>query len=1502
MIELRGRLSDPHDADANRPESAPSEDAARDEQHAPEHPLSYGQRALWFLHRLAPESAAYNVFFAMRVLSELNAPALRRAFQTLIDRHPSLRTTYVVRDGNAAQVVHAHREVHFEEVDAASWSEEELDARLLEEAHRPFDLETGPLFRVNLFARGHAPAVLLLTAHHIAIDLWSLVLVMNDLRLMRGGEGGGPAALPPPPELRYTDYARWQAEMLAGERGERLWEYWHKQLAGELPALNLPLDRPRPPVQTYRGASHAFKLDARLTARLGELAKAERATLYMTLLAAFQTLLYRYTSQEEILIGSLASGRSRAQFKTLVGYFVNPLVMRADLSGNPTFREFLGRVRQTVLAALKRQDYPFPLLIERLQPARDTSRSPLFQAMFLLQRLHRLDDHNVPVFVMGEAGARMEIAGHEVESHALQERVAQFELELIMVEADETLSGVLRYNTDLFDASTAARMVEHLRTLIESVLDNPDGRLADLPLLAADERRRLLVEWNDTQTAYAEDVCVQRLFEEQAARRPGAVAVAFEDEELTYGELNRRAGGLARRLRRLGVGPDTVVAVYAERSPRMLAGVLGVLKAGGAYLPLDTASPRDRLAFMLEDARPHVLLTEEHLLDELPDTRPPVILLDADPEDAAHADAKNLEGAADNLDGGPVADHLAYVIYTSGSTGRPKGVMVAHRSLNNFVAAMDERLGDEPPGAWLAVTNLSFDISVLELLWTLARGFKVVVHAGQEFDPAAHAPDDAASAGRKIDFSLFYFASDDGDGGADKYRLLVEGAKFADRHGFAAVWTPERHFHGFGGLYPNPSVTSAALSTVTERVGLRAGSVVLPLHNPLRVAEEWSVVDNLSKGRTAIAFASGWHADDFVFAPDSFEARKEVMASGIESVRRLWRGESISVRGGAGRDVEVRIFPRPVQPELPVWITAAGSAETFRMAGEIGANVLTHLLGQSFEEVAEKIAVYREARARHGHGADGGCVTLMLHTFVGRDHETVREKVFGPFCNYLRSSFGLWRGLARSMGQDVDSADFTEDDTRRLLERAFDRYFETSGLFGTPAACLRMVERLKAIGVDEVACLIDFGIDADSVMSSLRHLNLVRQRSERRAGGRDHSLPALVERHHVTHLQCTPSMAKMLLLDPRTKSALGRLRVLMLGGETFPAPLAAELGAVFGGKLLNMYGPTETTIWSATHEVDGAHAGSIPIGRPVSNTEIYILDARLRPVPEGVPGELYIGGRGLARGYLNRPDLTAERFVPDPFSPRAGARLYRTGDLARFLSGGVLEFLGRADTQVKVRGHRIEPGEIEAALAGHDAVREAVVAARADGAGEVRLVAYVVTTGPVATGELRHFLRQKLPDYMIPSAFVALDSMPLMPSGKIDRRRLPAPAEARAEGAPDYVAPQTDLERTIAGIWREVLGVERVGAGDNFFDLGGHSLGMAQVHAKLREVLETDVAVVELFKYPTVSALAQYFTRRQGRPARSLSEARPSPSQQTDDRVRKRKEVINRRRQLTRGA
>jgi len=1311
----------PDEGEASRPPDLVNEPTTRPkaDDEGGELPLSRGQQALWFLHQLAPESAAYNISSAVRVLSPLDPSALRRAWQALVDRHPALRTNFASRGGTPFQRVRPAAEVYFREVEAETWTQGELTERLVAEAGRPFDLERDSLLRVHLYRRPGGEHVLLLVVHHIIADSWSLALLVGELgTLYRTAAGGGELPAPEGALLRYADYVNRQEEVLAGPEGERLWDYWRSRLAGELPLLDLPAAGPRPPVQTYAGASEPFTVGGELTAKLKAVGRSLDATLYMTLLAAFEVLLHRYTGQDDFAVGTPTAGRSRAGLADLVGYFVNPVVMRADLSGDPTFAEHLARVRRTVLGAFAHQDYPFALLVERLQPSRDPSRSPLFQVMFTLHQERLSGGPGLAPFGLGETGARAELGGLCVESLALRQRVAQFDLTLVVAEAGEELSASLQYNTDLFDAAAVARMAGHFQALLHAIAADPAGRVTSLPMLTEQERYQLLREWNDTEAAYPQGACVHRLFEEQARRTPSATSLVCGGDELTYRELDERANRLANRLRRMGVGPEVRVGLMTERSTEMMVGLLAILKAGGAYVPLDPEYPRERLAWMVEDSRAAVLLTEQRYERTLPAARGlRVLCLDLELADILR------EEAADAPDPEVGAENLAYVIYTSGSTGKPKGATISHRNVLNFFAGMDEALGYDGPGTWLAVTSISFDISVLELFWTLARGFKVVLHRESARHAAQASAVQPAASGRPVDFSLFYFATDDGQAGEDKYRLLVEGAKFADRHGFAAVWTPERHFHQFGGLYPNPAVVGAALAALTERVQIRAGSVVLPLHHPARVAEDWAVVDNLSRGRVALSFASGWHADDFVFAPEAYADRKERTLRDLETVRRLWRGETVGFPGGAGGEVTVRTYPRPYRAELPVWLTAAGSPETFRAAGEIGANLLTHLLGQSLEELAEKIGVYR--RAWRGEGA--GVVTLMLHTFVGASVEEVREKVRRPFGDYLLSSYGLMKNLARSLGRDTEGEGFTDDDREALLDFAFDRYFETSGLFGTPETCLETVERLKALGVDELACLIDFGVDEESVMEGLRYLSLVRERSHRPAapGREDYSVAAQIVAHGVTHFQCTPSMANMLAADPETLDALRSVRKLLLGGEALPASLARQLTAELPAEIYNMYGPTETTIWSSTDRV-GADGGAVTVGRPVANTSLHVLGRGLQPAPVGVAGELFIGGHGVVRGYLNRPGLTADRFVPDPFSAEPGARLYRTGDLARRLPDGRIEFIGRVDHQVKLRGHRVELGEIEALLAQQPGVHDCVVVAREDAPGDRRLVAYVV--------------------------------------------------------------------------------------------------------------------------------------------------------------------------------
>jgi amino acid adenylation domain-containing protein len=1060
------------------------------------HPLSYGQRALWFLHQLTPTSAAYNIANAVCIRSELDIPALRRAFQMLIDRHASLRTTFTTIHGEPVQRVVESQDVSFQEEDASAWSDIEMHARLVADAHHPFDLERGPLLRLSLFRRSRHDHILLLVVHHLVADLWSLAGLMHELDVLYPAAKDGTESPLPPLALRYTDYVRWQTERLAGPQGEQLWTYWQQQLAGELPTLNLPADRPRPPLQTYRGAAHTFRLNRHLTRQLRELAQAEGTTLYTLLLAAFQTLLHRYTGQDEILVGSPTAGRSHAGLDNLVGYFVNPVVLHANLSAQPTFRAFLRQVRSTVLAALEHQDYPFALLVERLQLQRDLSHSPLFQTMFVWEKPHRFEA--LSKLILGASEARVILGGLALEALALEQQVTQFDLTLMVVETGEELTAALQYSTDLFDGARIARMAAHFQTLLAGLVAAPDTPIAHLPLLPAAERQQLLVTWNATTTPAPPPTCLPNLVTTQAARTPDACAVVADDGCLTYRDLDQRATQLAHYLRALGVGPEVRVGVALPRSAALVVGVLAILKAGGAYVPLDLRYPAERLAFMLHDAQAPVLLTttDSGLL--------PAALGATQVVDLAADWPTIAQQPTTPLASGVIPDNLAYVIYTSGSTGTPKGVEIPHAGLSNLVA-------------WHQATY--------------------------QVTPADRA-------------------------------TLVAGTAFD-----ASVW-------------------------------------------------------------------------------------------------ELWP--------------------------------------------------------------------------------------------------------------YLSAGASL----------------YIPDETTRAV----------------PALLLRWIRT-----------------------------------------------------HGITLCFLPTPLAEALLAEPALDGLA--LRVMLTGGDVLH-PVRRALPFA----LVNHYGPTEysvVTTWAPV--VTGPAADTAPsIGRPIANTQVYVLDRQRQPVPIGVPGELYISGAGLARGYLNQPVLTAERFLPAPAALAPTTRLYRTGDLVRYRPDGNLEFLGRLDEQVKVRGFRIELGEIEAVLQQHPQVRETVVVVQEEPPGHKRLVAYVVLR-PLSTGMepssesgatalshngpwttvLRDFLRQRVPEYMVPSAFVFLDALPLTPNGKVDRHALPRPEQMHDELATTFVAPHTTAEQALTEIWARVLQRERVGIHHNFFDLGGHSLLATEVIAAVRDAFRVEVPLRHLFENPTIAGLAE---------------------------------------------
>ncbi|MFL0811271.1 MAG: LLM class flavin-dependent oxidoreductase [Agarilytica sp.] len=1021
--------------------------------------------------------------------------------------------------------------------------------------------------------------------------------------------------------------------------------------------------------------------------------------------------------------------------------------------------------------------------------------------------------------------------------------------------------AVIYYDATRMPEARTNKFVQQFEAILNNLVDGATRPAGELELLSQDEKKVILENWNQTTVDYDNSECIHQLFEKRVEEHPNATALVFEDEPITYSELNNRANQLAAALIEKGVGPDDMVGVNVNRSIDLMVACIGVHKAGAAYVPLDPAFPADRIAYMVKDAAMKLVITQTDIKADLPASDAEVICVDA----------LDYSGNADNLNVAVDSAKLAYVIYTSGSTGNPKGVMVEHRNATNFFIGMDERVENDTAGTWLAVTSLSFDISVLELFWTLTRGFKVIVYREDRSGESEGVSKKVQR--RPMEFGLFMWGNDDGPG-SNKYKLMMDGAKYFDENGFHSVWTPERHFSAFGGPYPNPAVTCAALAAVTKNVAIRSGSIVSPLHHPVRIAEDWSVIDNLSDGRVGLSFAAGWQPNDFVIMPQNHKNNKQVMLDQIDMVRKLWRGESVAFENPMGDMVETSTLPRPVQKELPVWLTTAGNPESYRLAGQKGANVLTHLLGQSIEEVTEKIRIYREARKEAGFDPATGKVTLMLHTFVGDCNLEVRELVREPMKDYLRSAMKLvldfaWSfpafkrpGGADSKPDDINIKDLTDEEKDTILDFAFERYFETSGLFGTVDTCLKMIDRCKAADFDEIACLLDFGVDTQKVMNSLPLLKEVKELSNAAALAAeqgdielDQTLPAQLERHNVTHFQCTPSMARMLCFDSEAKVQMAKLKHMMVGGEAFPNALAKDLKGFLTGRLTNMYGPTETTIWSTTQDVEDP--ANIPIGRPISNTDIYILDENYQPVPTGVPGDLFIGGQGVVRGYLNREELTAERFIDNPFKP--GERMYWTGDLAKYRDDGVIEFLGRIDHQVKIRGYRIELGEIEARLGEHEGVRECVLLLREDTPGDQRLVAYLVPKGVAPDpNDVRDHLRKDLPEYMVPNDVVVLDAMPLTPNGKIDRKQLPAPTEGGQASAAAYEAPKDELQQTIVNVWQDTLKIDKIGVNDNFFDLGGHSLLIVRVHQLLKEQVDKPISLTDLYRFPTIASLTEF--------------------------------------------
>ena len=1279
------------------------------------YPLSPLQQGMLFHHLEARTRGVDVEQLEIRLNEPIDTNRLADAWARVAKQNPILRSRFRW-EGLQAPVQEVLHEivVPFETRDLSEMTTQEqteaLSRFLAEDRSRAFALGVAPLWRVTVLHLGADRHQIVFTYSHAILDSCYTFVVKEVFDAYAAmGRGEQPLFEERP---AYRKHIVWLQKYLATNAAVAD-AHWRGSLAGfrmptNLEALRIATSDAQP---AAGHATLAFALSPADTGKLHDLC--ERASLRMSVFVevAWALVLSAFSAQEDVVYGvTRACRRSSIEgADRVLGLFINTVPMRVKLPSELQVLELCRQLRDQQIELRRFEHTP---LVDILRLSEVPRGQPLFESIIVFNS--QTDDARLKSF--GQEWHRRDFTLHDQTNFPFN----------VMVYDGPQLTFKLSYDTSCFAPAAVERIADLLQAILAAIADHTETKLGDLPRLPSQDARSIHRTWNDTAEPLLGPHCVHEAFEAQADRTPDKVALVDGARSLTYRELDRRANHLAQALVAQGARPDQMVGIYVERSIEMLVGLLGILKAGAAYVPMDPSYPSERIALMLEDARARVVVTTTNLVDSLP-PHTHSLCVDA-PAEAGEAVRPRVA---------MTGEHLAYVIFTSGSTGRPKGVMIEHRNITNFFTAMDQVLGTEP-GVWLATTSISFDISVLELFWTLARGFTVVIQ--HEPERLARAAMTTGLDARPIDFSLFYFAADAAEAAGGKYRLLLEGAKYADEHSFSAVWTPERHFHPFGGLYPNAALTGAAVAAVTRRIGIRAGSVVLPLHNPIRVAEEWSVVDNLSNGRVGLSFASGWHARDFVLQPENYKNRRELMASGIETVKALWRGEAVKAIGGDGQPVEVKTYPPPVQREPKMWVTASSQPDTFALAGRLGANVLTNLLVMKPEQLIENIAVYRKAWTDAGH--DGaGMVTLMLHTFVGPDVEEVRSRVRGPFLEYLKTSTDLiskmrWELTAFAKGDDrkesaaphMSLADLEPEELDVIMEHAFERYFKTAGLFGSPTSCLATIEKLKQVGVDEIACLIDFGVSADEVLASLPYLDELRRManpSVRPISDEPvQDIPTQIRCHGVSHLQATPSLANMLVSDEASLDALGSLRMLLLGGEPLPRTLLERLRKSYRGEIHNMYGPTETCIWSTTSSVGGA-SDPITIGKPVANTKIYVVDRSLRPLAVGVPGEILIGGAGVARGYLEQPQLTQERFVPDPFGD-SQSRLYRTGDLGQWLPDGTLAYLGRLDHQVKIRGHRIEPGEIEAALNRHPSVRQSAVVARPDAAGAQRLIAYIV--------------------------------------------------------------------------------------------------------------------------------------------------------------------------------
>lgn len=1268
-------------------------------------PLSFSQQGLWLLDKINNGSSHYNLTSTFKLTGKINYEALNKTFNTILQRHESLRSYFFVDEsGEPVQNVQTVNEYHVavEDVNALSQNTQQYIIEVVEEeTFKIFDLSKDVLLSIRLLMISSEEHILVVTMHHIASDGWSMGVLIKEFNILYNSYRKDEPNPLDDLNIQYSDYAHWQRQWFKGEVLEEQTNYWKKQLA-DLPVLHgLPLDKVRPLTQSFNGDTYHSVLDKNTLKGLQELCQSEVATLFMGIHAAFSTLLSRYSNETDIVVGSPIANREKAEIAGLVGFFMNLLVLRSDLSQKPSFRELIRQSKTMLESAYEYQQMPFEKLVQELDGKRNLSHNPLFQILLTLQ--------NTDQDALALADLVMEPVNYKVANSA------KYDLSLNVTETANGLTLAWEYNSDLFEAQTISSMADHFNTLLASLLSNPDENVFKANLIGQNETTEIYKHLKGEVLDFTKNENAISLFEHQIKNTPDRTAVTCNAISYTYEEVGDKVDAIATLLANQGVKQGDKVGICLVRSVEMVATIFACFKLGACYIPLDPVYSSERINQIIEDAEPKSIVTlkplKELFLNKL--TKESFVFVD------------NLQvQTATQLIGVDYSDNdSAYIIFTSGTTGKPKGIEVSQGNLNNLLYSLDVSYGSKDTQKWLAQTSINFDISVLELIWTISRGHSIVLQQSNPFKLLAH---ERLVPAKKLDFSVMFFGADNKQ--EHKYDLLLDTAKYIDKNDFTAIWTPERHFGEFGGAFPSPSVLSAALAVLTKNISIRSGSVVLPLQDPIRVAEEWSIVDNLSNGRVALSIASGWHPNDFVFANSDYHNRHQEVKDRIKELKSLWRGDAIVRKNGVDKDFTIKIRPLPIQAELPIWVTAAGNPDTFRYAGEIGANVLTHVLGQSVEQLEENIKIYHQALQENGFSIADKKVTLMIHTYIDETEQTALTTSEKPFKAYLESSIKLMEPLAKELGLDLDTQ------TSEVIDIAYTKFSKNNTLIGSPESCQNMLFNIQRIGVTEVACLVDFGVENEKVLAGLEKIveaktlyhaqvelaKIVDAESQR-------TELDLIDAHQLTHVQMTPSQSK-LTIDLYQQSKQSKARDLssvghwLIGGEPLNKDLMENLSTLTDCKLYNMYGPTETTVWSAWRAIT---KDDFKIGAPIHNTNLLLLNEYEQQVPVGVVGELYIGGLGVAKGYYNNSELTNKSFKEVANAYFGNSRFYKTGDLMRMKANGTFEYIGRKDNQVKVNGYRVEPGEIESVLSKLSGVKDAKVIAITEN-NATHLAAYVV--------------------------------------------------------------------------------------------------------------------------------------------------------------------------------